>query len=285
MRINRYEDLTPVVPQRSGFRSGNIEFRDLMVGREGTPENYGLQMVDVHEHYATPQHRHNFEQVRVMLDGSFGFGEGKVQHKGSVGYFCEGTHYTQAGEGRSTTLLLQIGGPSGQGFMSRAQLRGGIAALAARGEFAHGVYSWLDAQGKKHNQDSYEAVWEHVHGRPVAYPRPQYAGPVLLEPARFGYQGVAGNPGVSSRELGSFNGYGLRLSQLRLEAGAAYTPDTARQNLLLFCLDGSASAEAKDFGRWTSLDLPRGGAHTIKAHTTCEFFVFGLPRFDGAAHA
>jgi hypothetical protein len=278
MRIQAFEALTPVEPVRSGFRSGRIQFHDLMGGQEGTPGNYGLQLVDVHDAFATPRHRHNFEQVRVMLEGSFGFGPDQVQHKGSVGYFCEGTYYTQDAQGRSTTLLLQLGGPSGQGFMSRSQLRRGVEALASRGRFEDGVYSWTDEHGKKHNQDSYEAVWEHVNGRPVAYPKPQYGAPVLLQPERFGWRSAA--PGVSQRELGCFNGLGLRLAQLRLEPGAAWELDTTAQAHLLFCLEGGGRANEWDFRRWTALEAARGEPLRLSATCVTEFFVFGLPRFD-----
>ena len=279
MRLQLFEDLKPIVPVRQGFRSGEIQFHDLMGGTEGTAENYGLQLVDVFDKFATPRHRHNFEQVRVMLDGSFGFGPEQVQHKGSVGYFCEGTYYTQNAEGRSTTLLLQIGGPTGQGFMSRQQLRRGIDELSARGQFADGIYTWFDGQGKKHNQDSFEAVWEHIHGRPVAYPKPQYAAPILLEPERFAWRPLASSPGASERELGCFNSHGLRLAQLQLKAGASHTLDAAEQALLLFCLEGAGTAEGQRYARWTTLEIGRGETARLAAASASEFFVFGLPRF------
>jgi hypothetical protein len=236
--------------------------------------------VDVHDAFATPRHRHNFEQVRVMLDGSFGFGPGQVQHEGSVGYFCEGTYYTQAAEGRSTTLLLQVGGPSGQGFMSRAQLRRGIETLASRGQFADGVYTWSE-QGKKHNQDSYEAVWEHIHGKRVTYPKPQYQAPVLMDPERFLWRTLG--DGASARELGSFNGFGLRLGQLRLEPEAVHAVDASVQAQLLFCLEGSGSANGIPYRRWTTIETTRGEGLKLMASTGSEFFTIGLPWFETRA--
>ena len=173
---------------------------------------------------ATGHHRHNFDQVRIVLEGSFGFGPGPgpglVQHAGSVGYFCEGTHYTQQGEGRSLTLLLQVGGPSGAGFMSRRQLRQGIATLRDKGEFHEGMFTWYDAQGIKHDKDSYEAVWEHVHRRPIQYAKPQYSAPVLMDPERFAWVPMPGREGIWLRTLGRFSERGLAITQLRLAAGA-----------------------------------------------------------------
>lgn len=278
MRLQAFEELSPIEPVRAGFRSGRIQFHDLMSGTEGAPDNYGLQLVDVHDAFATPRHRHNFEQVRVMLDGSFGFGPGQVQHKGSVGYFCEGTYYTQAAEGRSTTLLLQLGGPSRQGFMSRSQLRQGIETLAARGTFADGIYTWNDGQGKKHNQDSYEAVWEHIHGKPVVYPRPQYQAPVLMEPDRFAWQPAG--PAASQRALGTFNGFGLRLAQLRIGAAGVHAWDSAQRTHLLFCLEGEGEANGAAYRRWSTIEAAPGEKLALSATSDTCFFVFTLPSFD-----
>lgn len=280
MKVQRYEDVPVAGAASKGFRSGDIEFRDLMVGDEGRPDNFGLQMVDVPGGYATPRHRHNFEQVRIMLEGSFGFGPGQLQEEGSIGYFCEGTYYTQDGRGKSKTLLLQIGGPTGQGFMSRRQLRAGIDALRARGEFVDGVYTWLDKNGKKHNQDSYEAVWEHVFGRAVGYPKPQYDAPILMRPERYRYSAVDGQPGVSIKRIARFNDRGLDLSQLQVAAGARCLLDAQSQPYLLFCIDGRGQIGGQSYVRWTSAYCQRGERVTIEAKQTSEFHMIGIPVFD-----
>jgi hypothetical protein len=281
MRVHSLEQCPLVTPARPGFRGGSIGFRDLMTGAAGSPGNFGLQLVHIETEYHTPQHRHNFEQVRIMLEGSFGFGPGLLQQQGSVGYFCEGTYYTQKGEGPSVTLLLQIGGPSLQGFMSRAQLRGGIDQLSARGNFHDGIFTWLDEAGKKHNQDSYEAVWEHVHGRTLQYPKPQYHGPVLLEPSRFGW--VGGPDGLRRKHLGSFNEDRLTLAQWQLGAGRSYRIDTSAQAHLLFCIRGQGSLGGHSYGRWSSAEFLKGEEVLVRASEDSEFHVFGLPEFPEVA--
>jgi hypothetical protein len=278
MRLNTFESLKPYTPGQNGFRGGNITFYDLMTGVEGSPNNYGLQLVQVPDLYTTPRHRHNFEQLRVMLDGSFGFGPDQVQQAGTVGYFCEGTYYTQHGEGASTTLLLQIGGPSGAGFMSRAQVRAAIAALSAKGSFANGIYTWFDDQGVKHNQDSYEAAWEHTFGRPISYPRPRFHAPVLLTTERFAWRPLAGSSAVQVRELGRFNEYGLGMSQWKLPAGTVWRC-TAGQAMLVFCELGEGSVDGLDFARWSTLGLDDEETVSLSARTDCLFSVFLLPDF------
>jgi hypothetical protein len=293
MQVVHYADVKPIERHGDGFRSGVITFRDLLVGVEGSPGNFGFQLVDVPGGYATPQHRHNFEQVRIMLDGSFGFGPGRVQDKGSVGYFCEGTYYTQHGEHKSTTLLLQMGGPSQQGFMSRAQLRRGIEQLSARGRFESGVYTWLDANGKKHNQDSYEAVWEHIHERSIAYPKPQYDGPILFRPERFEYLPVTGQPGVWFKRLGRFNDHGLEIAMLKIQAGARCLLAATDQAYLLFCEQGAGvigqtartRAKPANWTDWTSIHCELNEALTLSALSKSEFYLLGLPRFAGSREA
>lgn len=280
MKLVRFEDTRPIDPVGKGFRGGDIRFHDLLQGTQGAADNYGLQWVEVDTEFSTPRHRHNFEQVRILLEGEFGFGPGQVQTAGTVGYFCEGTYYTQAAEGRSVTLLLQVGGPSGQGFMNRAQLRAGIGELSREGTFHDGVYTWLDAAGKKHNQDSFEAVWERMHGRPVRYPKPQFEAPVLMTPERFDWLAVPDAPGVRVRPMARFHGRGLEIGQLALDAGTRHAVDARAQGRLLFCIDGAGTANGEGWHARTAIECSRGESVTLVAEQASSFWVLGLPVFD-----
>jgi hypothetical protein len=280
MNLIRLQDTPRHEPPRgNGFRGDGIAFHDLQVGAEGEPDNHGLQLVEVSGGYATPRHRHNFEQVRVMLEGSFGFGPGLVQHPGSVGYFCEGTYYAQDGAGRSLTLLLQVGGPSRSGFMSRRQLREGIAALREKGEFKDGIFTWYDAQGIKRNKDSYEAVWEHVHGRPIQYAKPQYSAPVLIEPERFAWVPMPGRDGAFERSLGRFNERGLGLAQVRFGAEVETALPRSLHVRLYCCIEGAGTIEGRPYERLSSMRVEAGETPWVRATRETVFFVFDLPRF------
>jgi hypothetical protein len=252
-----------------------------MTGEENTPNNYGLQLVEVADFYNTPRHRHNFEQIRFMLDGSFGFGPEQVQEKGTVGYFCEGTYYTQIAEGRSTMLLLQLGGPTAQGFMSRRQVRGSQEEMTAKGAiFEAGICTTYDETGKKHNQDSYEAVWEYVHGRTIAYPKPQYDAPVVFRPDRFKWYAVAGSTDVFTRNYGVFNEKGLVIAGQRLKAGAESVIEGCDREQLFFCLEGEGSVDASTgYRQWTSIALAPGESATLHAESDSEFFIVKIPDY------
>jgi quercetin dioxygenase-like cupin family protein len=273
MRTVRPDQARFIPPQP--HRAGGVSFRHLLAGDDGAPDNYSLTLVQVNERYETPRHRHNFEQVRVMLEGRFGFGPGAVQEAGSVGYFCEGTRYTQRGEGPSTTLLLQCGGASGAGYMGFDALQRGSAELASRGRFADGVFSWLDAAGKKHNQDGYEAVWEHVHGRRLVYPQPRYQAPVIVWPEHFGW--LPWTRGAALKRLGQFNERGLGVALWRLDPGAALVMEPASRRELLFVRSGTLGSA-----------LPAGSAIEVRPGETlglragesgAELVGFSLPRF------
>jgi hypothetical protein len=262
-------------------RPGGIAFRHLLAGDEDRPDNYSLTVVTVAERYHAPRHRHNFEQVRVMLAGRFGFGPGLVQEPGSVGYFCEGTPYTQDGDGPSTTLLLQVGGATGSGYLGFDRLQAGIRRLQERGSFHDGVFTWTDAEGKKHNADGYEAVWEHEQGRPIAYPRPRYLAPVILEPERFGWLPEPGQPGLAQRALGSFNERGLALAQWRLDPGAGCTLPAAPQRQLAYVLAGAVELPQRRLPEGSAFELlPGEGLRLAAGEAGVVLMAYRLPRFD-----
>ena len=259
-------------------RPGGIGFHFLLEGTEFALDNYQLALVEANDYHA-PRHRHNFEQIRILLEGEFGFDAGLSQSAGSVGYFCEGTYYTQDARGKSRTLLLQVAGPSGQSYMSEPQLNAGIEALRTQGEFHDGIYTYRDEAGKKHNSDGYEAVWTHVFGKPVRYPKPQYDNPVLLRPERFHYLALAGSPGVAVRHLGTFNERRLSLGMLRLDPGASVELGDAKHTQLLYGLEGSWRIADHEGCAGAAAEVLKGRREQLTAKTPSEFYVFTLPAF------
>ena len=94
------------------------------------------------------------------------YAPGKNLERGAVGYFPEGTFYgPQQDTAVSVTLVLQMGGASGYGFMSYGQLSAGYQQLCDYGTFERGVFTRTTADGRTVRKDGYEAVWEHVMRR------------------------------------------------------------------------------------------------------------------------
>ena len=103
------------------YRGGTFHFRNLMEGTAGTIDNFQLSMGRNDKDFVSPRHRHNFEQFRFQFEGDLNFARDGVMTPGMVGYFPEGTFYgPQTSEATATTFVLQFGGSSGQGYLSRA---------------------------------------------------------------------------------------------------------------------------------------------------------------------
>lgn len=259
----------------STHRAGRIENKRLLSGDEGEPDNYELSLVLAEGDYATPRHRHNFDQLRYMLEGRFGFGP-RAQEEGTVGYFCEGVHYEQGAIGRSVTLLFQGGGASGSGFMSYRQLEAGQSALKERGSFSSGVYSEPREDGGRRNRDAYEAIWEHVHQRRIAYPAARFDEPVIMNPQSFAW---VAHEACERRALGSFGERGLSVGFVRLAPGAA-TSLSAGQ--VVFVIEGEGDAGGEAYGRHSAL-ASDDGEIALTAASASLFYVIGLPGFAARA--
>jgi quercetin dioxygenase-like cupin family protein len=258
----------------SAHREGGIRFLSLLQGEEDTPGNFHLMLVYAND-FVAPRHRHNFDQIRIVMQGAFGFERGQVQEAGMLGYFTEGTFYTQKAEGPSTTLLLQAGGASGAGYMSDRQLRTSVDELQDRGSFHHGVFTWQDASGQKHNQDGYEAAWEHVRGRKISYPKPLFEQPVIWRGERFAWDATA-QPGVHIRRFAEFTGKRLSVAQVRVDAGARCTFSAAERETLLYCISGQACLDGEALGPVSAVRLRHTEVATVETSDTTEFYLFGL---------
>ena len=106
------------------YRGGTFHYRNLMEGEPGTIDNFQLSMGRNDKDFVSPRHRHNFEQFRFQLEGDLNFARDGMMTPGMVGYFPEGASYgPQTSEATAMTLVLQFGGASGQGYLSRKEAK------------------------------------------------------------------------------------------------------------------------------------------------------------------
>jgi hypothetical protein len=255
---------------RSGHREDGVEFKTLFQGEDGQPVNYWFTLVRVREGYHTPPHRHVFDQVRVMLKGSFNFGE-QDQPEGTIGYFTEGTFYEQKCDNYSFHLLLQIEGPSGQPYLPTGTMRAATEALKARGEFRSGLY--VPASGGE-PIDGFEAIYTEATGRSLVYGAPRYERPVIIDPAAFAAIPAPGLAGVSIKHLGTFTERSLRLDILSLAPGAAYPVSGPR---LGYVYHGEGAIGDHAFAGGEGVRIASGESIVISASTASEFLLIGLP--------
>jgi hypothetical protein len=270
----RVVDSTAIEWTRPGtkHRDGDIQFKRLFEGTEGTAENFSFMLVKIEAGYGTPRHRHNYEQIRFCLDGAIDYGGGRAVRAGQVGYFPEGTFYGPQEITAQTALVFQGGGESGQGFMSGRALRAGYEALAKTGgRFEDGVYLAPEGTPGRRKQDGYEAVWEHVNGRPLEYPPARFNEPVVMEPDAFAW--APQGPGLHRRRLGVFGERGLAVEIWRLDAGATLRLPADDAVRLLWTMTGATAAGPAG----TAMELAPGEAADLRAGEPTQIFSLVLP--------
>src|SRR5205823_4501889 len=137
------------------MRTGVLEQKFLLTGRDGDPNNYLLNVGRTGTGgWSTPRHRHNFDQIRYVIKGTYPYAKGKSMPEGSVAYFPEGVHYGPQDRPEGLEMMVcQFGGASGSGYLSVAQREAANERLTKKGEFKNGVFTYFDENGQPHNKD------------------------------------------------------------------------------------------------------------------------------------
>jgi quercetin dioxygenase-like cupin family protein len=157
-----------------GLKMKSLEFRG-----DGLGNNLWLSLSEMEDGWYSPRHRHNFDQIRYVLDGETGFTEWDL-HAGECAYFPAGAHYgPQEQHGSALLFTLQWVGAGGDYYLAPEQVEETVARLKARDpEFGRGGKG-VDEDGRE--RDSYEIVWETHQGQPVRYPDSEFTGPILFD--------------------------------------------------------------------------------------------------------
>ncbi|NOX51291.1 MAG: hypothetical protein GXP16_12275 [Gammaproteobacteria bacterium] len=262
-----------------GHREGGVDFKRLLQGEEMTPNNFEFNLARVDESYTTPRHRHNFDQVRFVFEGSFGFSRDQTQNAGTVGYFPEGTYYQQMADGPSQTVLLQCASASLAPYVSFPKLRQIVANMIdnGTGEFNNGVFTTVN-DGKKVNRDGYEAIWEQATGQKISYPRPRFDNPIIMQTDNFQYLDIAGAAGVQRKVLGSFGERRLTIGFLRFDAGATMELDGKNSGAHLFyVLTGEGEIKGQPCEPGSAIHITDDEAVSFSARTASEIYYLRLP--------
>jgi hypothetical protein len=263
------------------MREGVLQQRILLTGKDGSSNNYVLNVGRTGTGgWAAPRHRHNFDQIRYVLKGTYPYAKDKTMPEGWVGYFPEGVYYGPQDRPEGLEMMVcQFGGASGSGYISVAQREVANDALKKRGEFKDGVFTWLDENGKRHNQDGFEACYEEVMGRELKYPKPRYQDLVLMDPAN--YEWIPHEvQGVFTKSLGSFTERNTQVGFIRVEAGAAFPAGMQSSIQLLFLVKGQVTLNGKEYGAHSAFEFEANeGPVALKAAADSEFFQIVLPRF------
>lgn len=260
-------------------RGGTFHYRNLMEGDAGTIDNFQLSMGRSDKDFLSPRHRHNFEQFRFQLEGVLKFGRDGTMQPGMVGYFPEGAHYgPQTQDDEAITIVLQFGGASGQGYLSRSEVQQGMKELEKIGSFKDGIFRRNDdAQGKR-NMDAYQAIWEHARGRAMEYPKPRYDGPIMMDQANFAWVASNSEDGVCEKTLGSFSERRAQAGILRISPGAS---SKLPERSIHVCVAGEGLIGGEPVRRFTTIYLPRGETGVLAAKEEITLIRMLLPDLAG----
>ena len=257
------------------IREGVIRAVRILEGEPG-PDNFALKLVNIQGDFFSPRHRHNFDQVRLQLEGSFDYDRDGCFTPGAIGYFPEGTRYgPQTSSGNTWNLLLQFGGASGSGYTAESEEEHAAAALREKGKFEKGVYTYFNSEGTKINQDAYEAVWEHIHGRPLVYPKERYERPVFMNSNAFEWVPLQDQPGVARKMMGVFSERETKLAFYKLEPGAKLALE---ENSFYFVLSGTGEVNGEAVGKHTTVHLKRMESDILAAKLDLECLQIKLPQ-------
>ena len=210
----------PLETRGINHRQGTFRYKQLGEGKPGTPENYNLRWVLSAPDFFSPRHHHNFDQVRVQPRGEFAFDADGLMPVGAVGFFPEGTLYgPQTSQDDTVQLVMQIGGASGNGYLSEAERIEAVDRLAKRGTFKAGRYT-PEGAPESESIDGFQAAWEESVGRKMVYPPQRFARPMLVDPEAAPWLPEPGRPGVSTRMMWDFGPRTVGLRLVRQEPGS-----------------------------------------------------------------
>jgi hypothetical protein len=258
-------------------RGGMFHYRRLLEGEPGTIGNFQLSIGQSGGDFASPRHKHNFEQFRFQVEGTLDFASDGKMTGGTVGYFPEGVPYgpqSQDPDEEPLTVVLQFGGASGSGYLSPEEVEAAHEALLEVGVFERGVFK----RNEGGNVDGYQAIWEHVNGRPLEYPRPRYEKPIFIDSGSFDWVACDGESGVTEQQLGVFTERRSSASFVRLEPGARH--ETSGRGVI-FVVSGAGSVEGEPARALTSVYLEDGESASFEATALLVLLELGLPDLTG----
>jgi quercetin dioxygenase-like cupin family protein len=266
-------------------RGGDRRFTDLLNGDDDAKDNFRLIHAEQKGEFSGPRHRHNFDQIRYCISGAMNYGPSCWVKEGEVAYYPEGAYYgPEVSDKEYVVLALQFGGPSGLGFTSSHRIAEGMEQLKAHGTFEKGIFrrSGELPPGTRRNQDSFEAVWEHLNGRRLEYPKPRYPGPILIKPDSFAWAPYGTDRDVWIRRLGVFTERSVEISVLKIGANGEFTVRHRPATQIGIILSGAGQIGAENYGALTTFSLQHDDTAKLRTEAETSMLLIGLPLFQEA---
>ena len=260
-------------------RIGALDLQRILDGKQDALDNFGLLLTRANTDWSAPAHRHNFEQVRYVMEGQVDYGDGIPVHAGAVVYFPESVPYGYQTRKAGTVMLeVQFGGASGNGFLSREQVDAATASLKTRGSFENGMYVRTDSAGKRHEEEPYEGIWKEVKGERIRYAPARYSNIVKMNPDHCAWV-PSPTSGVFHKWLGTFTERETRIGFARADTGAIMKVGGSGAGEIRFLTKGKFTIQSQEYSPFTALNVAANDAAIeLRAEEDCEFFCLDLPK-------
>lgn len=227
------------------------------------------------EQFWSPAHRHNFDQIRIGLEGVMKYGARSKLQERTVAYYPEGTWYgPMACEGPSISAIMQFDGASHGGYITLARMDEATEVLRHKGKFDKGFYYPDDGSPKI---DGYQASWEHMTGRKMVYvDPPRYVDAVYMNVDSFEW--VDGEGGTKRKTLGRFGERDFTIEALLVPAGKSVTVDKPGRLVVCFVLTGEVEVDGKGLPKWSGTFAEEADTVTFTGRDDAsEVLIFTLP--------
>jgi hypothetical protein len=273
MKVVQLEDVPPV--RGLEHRGGTFHSQTTAEGQPGTPGNFKFSLSRLGTDYSGPRHRHNFDQYRYMIEGHSEYGRDGELKSGMLGYYPEGVHYgPQVNTTEIFCAVLQFGGASGSGYLLPREVKAGMEELKKFGEFKDGIFHRHETIPGRRNTDAYEAIWEHVHGRDMVYPKGRYSAPIFADANNYDWTPVERASGVGEKLFGIWTERRTLARLLKIDADCDY--EAAGRGVYLV-LAGAGACDAKPLKQYTTVYLDHGERARLRANERLEILHYGLP--------
>jgi hypothetical protein len=281
LRAWRPEDVvTGLLGGRDSHRVGTVEQRRFPIDTGVPGLNLSFSLDTVADGFFSPRHRHCWDQLRFVLDGSLSIGETDLE-PGDCGYFPEAVPYgPQRQVGAAIVLVLQFTGASGLYYPTPGELQAAREALrAAGGTFEGGRYHGPGLDGPV-EQDGYEALWEAHTRCKLVYAQPRYGDVVVMRSGSFEWLADQRHPGIDVKPLGCFTEHQTSISLIRIAPGAHVDGKRLAAPQIRYVLSGTVTQDGLEFPPGSCLWMPAGAAvQPVASDTGAELYCVSLPRY------
>jgi hypothetical protein len=261
-------------PVKVNTRTGKISRKFIREGELAEGVGYTSDLVWYHRGetvFTAPRHRHDFDQIRLTLDGTTDYGYEQIAGLGDATFFPAGAYYGPERFEEAQILLLQWS----PNWVTREKSDAAFAELATRGTFKDGFYTTTDDKGQEIRKDATNAVWEEVNHKPLVIPEPKYSQPIVMRPGAYGWRTDV--DGTEYKDLGHFTEGDLTVSTRRWSAGDAFTVGAERTSIV-WIASGSVLLEGRKLGAHTIVFSDFGETHELVGSGAGEATVLGLPK-------